>query len=49
MTKRKINCHYELLFLLNEKEKNMKKYEKMIKDMEELLGKENIVKVEEKD
>jgi hypothetical protein len=49
MTKKKVNCHYELLCLLNEKEKNVKKYEKMIKNTEELLGKENIVKVEEKD
>jgi len=49
MTKRKVNCHYELLCLLNEKEKNKEKYEKMVKNMEELLGKENIKKVEEKD
>jgi ribosomal protein S6 len=49
MTKKKVNCSYELLCLLNEKEKNKEKYEKMVKNMEELLGKENIKKVEEKD
>ena len=49
MTKKKVNCPYELLCLLNEKEKNKEKYEKMVKNMEELLGKENIKKVEEKD
>lgn len=48
MTKRKENCRYELLFLLNDKEKKQEKYEKMMKDMEQLLGKENIEKVEEK-
>jgi hypothetical protein len=49
MTKKKVNCHYELLCLLNEKEKNKEKYEKMINNIETLLGKENIVKVEKKD
>ena len=49
MTKRKVNCHYELLCVLNEKDKNKEKYEKMINSMESLLGKENIEKVEEKD
>ena len=49
MTKKKVNCSYELLCLLNEKEKNKERYEKMVKNMEELLGKENIEKVEEKD
>ncbi len=48
MTKKKVNCRYELLCLLNEKDKNKEKYEKMISDMEGLLGKENIEKVEEK-
>jgi hypothetical protein len=48
MTKRKVNCRYELLCLLNEKKKNKEKYEKMIANMERLLGKENITKVEEK-
>ena len=49
MTKKKVNCHYELLCLLNEKEKNKEKYKKMINNIETLLGKENIVKVEKKD
>jgi hypothetical protein len=49
MTKKKVNCHYELLCLLNEKEKNKEKYEKMMKSMEEFLGKENLEKVEVKD
>jgi len=49
MTKKKVNCSYELLCLLSEKEKNKERYEKMVKNMEELLGKENIKKVEEKD
>ncbi|CFW92928.1 Putative 30S ribosomal protein S6 [endosymbiont DhMRE of Dentiscutata heterogama] len=49
MTKKKVNCRYELLCLLNEKEKNKEKYEKMIKNIQEILGKENITKVEEKD
>jgi len=48
MTKKKVNCHYELLCLFNDKEKKKERYEKMIKSMEELLGKENITKVEEK-
>ena len=48
MTKRKENCRYELLCLLNDKEKKQEKYEKMMKDMENLLGKENIEKIEEK-
>jgi ribosomal protein S6 len=48
MTKRKENCHYELLCLLSEKEKNKEKYEKMINNMKDFLGKENIEKVEEK-
>lgn len=48
MTKKKTNCHYELLCLLNEKEKNQEKYEKMMNNMKELLGKENIEKIEEK-
>ena len=49
MTKKKVNCSYELLCLLNEKEKNKERYEKMVKNMEELLGKENLEKVEVKD
>ncbi|MEG7979139.1 MAG: hypothetical protein NY202_04540 [Mollicutes bacterium UO1] len=49
MTKKKVNCHYELLCLLNEKEKNKEKYEKMINNIEGILGKENIEKVEEKE
>ena len=49
MTKKKANCHYELLCLFNEKEKNKEKYEKMIKNMEEFLGKENLEKIEVKD
>ena len=49
MTKKKVSCHYELLCLLNEKEKNKEKYEKMIKNMEEFLGKENLEKIEVKD
>ena len=48
MTKKKENCHYELLCLFNEKEKNQEKYKKIINSMEELLGKENIEKIEEK-
>jgi hypothetical protein len=48
MTKRKENCCYELLFLLNDKEKKQEKYKKMIEDIEKLLGKENIEKIEEK-
>ena len=48
MTKRKVNCHYELLCLLNEKEKNKEKYEKIIKSMKDFLGEEKITKVEEK-
>ena len=49
MTKKKVNCRYELLCLLNEKEKNQEKYEKMIGGIENLLGKDNIEKIEEKD
>ena len=48
MTKKKVNCHYELLCLLNEKEKNKEKYEKIINNIKDFLGKENIEKVEEK-
>lgn len=48
MTKKKENCHYELLCLLNEKEKNQEKYVKMLESVEKLLGKDNIKKVEEK-
>lgn len=48
MTKRKVNCHYELLCLLNEKEKNKEKYEKIINSMKVFVGEENIEKVEEK-
>ena len=47
MTKKKATCHYELLCLLNDKNKNQDKYEKMISDVESLVGKEN-VKVEER-
>lgn len=50
MTKKKENCRYELLCLLNEKNnKNKKKYEKLINNIEELIGKENVEKIEEKD
>ena len=49
MTKKKVNCRYELLCLLNEKEKNQEKYEKMISGIEKLLGKDNIEKIQEKD
>ena len=49
MTKKKETCRYELLCLLHQKSKNQDKYEKMIKNLEELLGKENIEKIEEKD
>src|SRR3954451_1801307 len=48
MTKKKATCRYELLCLLNDKSKNQDKYEKMINNMENLLGKENIEKVEER-
>ena len=44
MTKKKENCCYELLCLLNEN-----KCQKMIEDMEKILGKENIEKIEKKD
>jgi hypothetical protein len=49
MTKKKENCHYELLCLFNEKNKNQDKYQKMIGSLEELLGQEKIEKIEEKD
>ena len=48
MTKKKQNCHYELLCLLNEKEKNQEKYKKMIEDIEKMLGKDSLEKIEEK-
>lgn len=48
MTKKKVNCHYELLYLFNKKEENKEKCEKMIASIEDIMGKEN-VKVEEKD
>ena len=48
MTKKKATCRYELLCLLNEKNKNQDKYEKMINNMENLIGKENVEKIEEK-
>lgn len=44
-----MECRYELLCLLNERKKNEEKYKKLIGNMEGLLGKENIEKVEEKD
>lgn len=44
-----MDCRYELLFLLNEKQKNEEKYKKLIGNMESLLGKENVEKIEEKD
>ena len=48
MTKKKEICKYELLCLLNDKENKQDKYKKMITDMEQLIGKEKILKVEEK-
>ena len=48
MTKKKEICRYELLCLLNEKDKNIKKYEKLINSIEKLIGKENVEKIEEK-
>lgn len=48
MTKKKENCHYELLCLLNEKEKNQEKYQQMLENIEKVLGKDNIEKIEEK-
>ena len=48
MTKKKEICQYELLCLLNDKENKQEKYDRMIKDMEKLIGKENILKIEEK-
>jgi hypothetical protein len=49
MTKKKMDCRYELLCLLNERKKNEEKYKRLIENMEVLLGKENIEKIEEKD
>ena len=49
MTKKKIDCRYELLCLLNDKKKNEEKYKKLIGNMENFLGKKNIEKIEEKD
>jgi ribosomal protein S6 len=48
MTKKKQNCHYELLCLLNEKEKNQEKYKQMIESIEKVLGKDKLEKIEEK-
>lgn len=48
MTKKKKNCHYELLCLLNEKEKNQEKYKQMIESIEKILGKDKLEKIEEK-
>ena len=42
MTQAKRVCHYELLGLFNEKDKNKEKYQKMISGVEDL-------KIEEKD
>ena len=36
MTKKKENCRYELLCLINERDKNKEKYEKMISEVEDL-------------
>ncbi|RHZ35225.1 30S ribosomal protein S6 [endosymbiont GvMRE of Glomus versiforme] len=41
--------HYELLCLLNEKEKNKSKLEELISNIENCLGKGSIKKIEEKD
>jgi hypothetical protein len=48
MTKKKEICRYELLCLLNDKEKKEEKYEKMIENIKNLLGEKSITKVEEK-
>jgi len=48
MTRKKQNCHYELLCLLNEKEKNQEKHKHMIDSIEKVLGKDNLEKIEEK-
>jgi len=48
MTRKKQNCHYELLCLLNEKEKNQEKHKHMIEGIEKVLGKDNLEKIEEK-
>ncbi|WNE41082.1 MAG: hypothetical protein mread185_000539 [Mycoplasmataceae bacterium] len=49
MTKKKMDCRYELLCLLDEKKRNGEKYTKLIANIENFLGKENIEKIEEKD
>ena len=48
MPRKKQNCHYELLCLLNEKEKNQAKHKQMLESIEEVLGKDNLEKIEEK-
>jgi len=48
MTRKKQNCNYELLCLLNEKEKNQEKHKQMIESIEKVLGKDNLEKIEEK-
>jgi len=49
MTKKKEICRYELLCLLNEKEKNKDKYEKMIANLQKITPEEKLEKMEEKD
>ncbi|KLL02494.1 MAG: hypothetical protein MRERC_1c093 [Mycoplasmataceae bacterium RC_NB112A] len=46
MVDQKANVHYELLLVLNEKEKNKPKYEKLL---QELTSQVKVEKVEEKD
>jgi ribosomal protein S6 len=47
MAKKKDNCRYELLCLINNREKNRERYERMISEINNLVGEK--VEVEEKD
>jgi len=48
MGQKKEFCRYDFCCLLNEKKKNKEKYDKMVNDITELLGKDNIEKIEER-
>jgi len=49
MTKKKGICHYELLCLIDKKEKNKDKYEKLINNLQAAVNDQKLEKVEEKD